>query len=524
MFYIEAVAVIAALWFLFSYYKWRRDIYYPLEKLPGDPRYPIIGTQYIFIGVSRNDLIKVFIGKLKKFAPLFRSWNGSIPEIHLMKPEHIEIIMSSSNHITKGRHYNDLHCWLGQGLLTSGGQRWVQHRKLITPTFHFKILENYMNVFVEKTGILLDILDKKTDVFVEKTGILLDILDKKTDGKMHNIYSDITHCAVDIICESAMGVNVGAMLNEDNEYVKAVYEFIQLIVWKALHPYQPTFIFNLTPTGRTVKKDLKILHDFSKKVISDRKALLKQEQQSGSSKHNDGEDLFGIKRRLSFLDLLIEASEDEASEDGKLLNDSDIRQEVDTFMFEGHDTTAASISWILLLLGNHPDIQDRVFEEIRAVICDKSTPTSISELHELKYLERVIKEALRLYPSVPFVIRKTKEDIHIEFQQGLIRTYVWIYLVHRDPEIYPDPEKFDPDRFLPENSVNRHPYAYIPFSAGPRNCVGQKFALYEEKTILASIINRYKITAVKKMEDILIHIELILRPANGVLVKLERRL
>ncbi|KAK9744667.1 Cytochrome P450 [Popillia japonica] len=483
MFYIEAVAVIVVLWWLFSYYKWRRDIYYPLEKLPGDPRYPIIGTEYIFIGVSRNELIKVFLEKIKKYSPLFRTWNGSIPEINLMKPEHIEIIMSSSNHITKGRHYNNLHCWLGQGLLTSGGQRY----------------------FGQKSR------------WVEKTGTLLDILDKKVDGKMHNIYPDITHCALDIICESAMGVNVGAMLKEDNKYVKAIYEFNEIMFWRILRPYIPIFIFNLLPVGRIMKNDLKILHDFSKKVISDRKALLKQEQQSGSSEHNDGEDLFGIKRRLSFLDLLIEASED-----GKLLNDSDIRQEVDTFMFEGHDTTTANISWTLLLLGNHPDIQDRVFEEIRAVIRDKSTPTSITELHELKYLERVIKESLRLYPSVPFVIRQTKEEIQIDKYRipANVEVILGIYTVHRDPEIYPDPdqqmkfdpvhrdpeiypdpEKFDPDRFLPENSVNRHPYAYIPFSAGPRNCVGQKFALYEEKTILASIINRYKITAVKKMED-----------------------
>ncbi|KAI4464333.1 cytochrome p450 family 4 [Holotrichia oblita] len=741
MYCIELVLVIVFVWYLYSYFKWRKDVYYPLEKIPGHPRYPIIGTEYIFIRVSSEELFDVFLKVTQKYAPLFRRWNGSLPEIVTTKPEHFEIIMSSPNYITKGQFYNNVHDWLGQGLLTSTGNRWLQHRKLITPTFHFKILENYMNVFVAKTELFLNILDRKAD------------------GAVHNIYSDITHCALDIICESAMGVNINAMYNDDNEYVKCVYEISEIIVWKSLRPYIPRFIFNLLPIGRRLKKDLKILHGFSDKVISDRKKLLKYKQ--GNKSHNDviEKEVLGRKKRLSFLDLLIEASED-----GKVLSDIDIRQEVDTFMFEGHDTTSASLSWTLLLLGNHPDIQERVFEEVRNVLHDKLTPTSINELNEfkylervikeslrlypsvpivmrhtkeeiqmdeykippnvdvvlliycvhrdpkvypnpekfdpdrflhensvnihpyayvpfsaghrncvesamgvnvdamlnddneyvksiyefneiilwkslrpylptfifnllptgrrmknalkilhgfsekvisdrkallkqkqrngstydsndeillgikrrlsfldllieasengkvlndidirqeeqvfeevrnvlrnrstprsiaelneLKYLERVIKESLRLYPSVPFIIRQTKEEVQIDKYKipANVEVFLGIYSVHRDPEIYPDPEKFDPDRFLPENSVNRHPYAYIPFSAGPRNCVGQKFALYEEKTILASIINRYKIIAVEKIEDIQIYVELIMRPANGVLLKLEKRL
>ncbi|KAI4464348.1 cytochrome p450 family 4 [Holotrichia oblita] len=473
-----------------------------MEKLPGDPRYPIFGTEYIFIGASSEELFNIILKLTEKYAPAFRCWNGSLPEIVTMKPEHFEMIMSSSNHITKGQNYNNFHDWLGQGLLTSSGNRWFRHRKLITPTFHFKILENYMNVFVAKTEILLNILDRKAD------------------GAVHNIYSEITHCTLDIICESAMGVNINAMFNDDNEYVKCVYEISDIIFWKSLRPYIPLFIFNLFPSGRKLKKNLKILHGFSEKVISDRKKLLKDKQDNKSHNNVIEEEVLGLRKRLSFLDLLIEASED-----GKVLNDIDIRQEVDTFMFEGHDTTSASLSWTLLLLGNHPDIQERVFEEVRNVLHDKLTPTSINELNEFKYLERVIKESLRLYPSVPAIIRHTKEEIQIDEYKipPNVDVVLLIYCVHRDPKVYPNPEKFDPDRFLPENCVNRHPYAYVPFSAGSRNCVGQKFALYEEKTILASIINRYKVTAAKRMEDIQANVDLILRPKRGVLLAFERR-
>ncbi|KAK9744673.1 Cytochrome P450 [Popillia japonica] len=437
-------------------------------------------------------------------------------------------IMNNSIHITKGQQYANLYPWLGEGLLTSSGSKWYHHRKLITPAFHFKILENFMNIFVEKgskwyhhrklitPAFHFKILENFMNIFVEKAEMLLQILDGKADGNVHNIYPDITHCALDIICQTAMGVNVNAMRNKNNEYIKSVYDVSAIFLWKAVRPYVPEFFFNhLLPLGRKFKADLKVLHGFSNKVISDRRRLLKREQQNLKK-----DDAIGAKKRLSFLDLLLEASDG-----GKILSDTDIREEVDTFMFEGHDTTTASMCWTLFLLGNHPDIQERVFQEIRTCLHEKQTPTSINELNELKYLECIIKESLRLYPSVPFIMRHIKQEIQLDEYRipADVQAILHIYGVHRNPDHYVSPDQFDPNRFLPENSTNRHPYAYIPFSAGPRNCIGQKFAIYEEKTILASIINRFKVTAVETMENVKISTDIILRPANGVLVKLEKR-
>ncbi|KRT82236.1 cytochrome P450, partial [Oryctes borbonicus] len=337
-----------------------------------------------------SDLFAVMERYMNEFRPLFRACNGSKPEVHFMKPEHLEIVMNNSIHITKGLNYNQLHSWLGQGLLTSTGPKWFQHRKLITPTFHFKILENFMTIFVEKTGILLKILDAKANV-----------------GSF-NIYTDITHCALDIICETAMGVNVNVMSDEDNEYIKAVYDITEVLFWKVLHPYVPDFMFKLLPQGRRLQKDLIVLHGFSNKVIADRKKLLESRKSNSSDKVDQGADDLGIKKRKSFLDLLLEASEN-----GKVLSDTDIREEVDTFMFEGHDTTTAAISWTLLLLGNHPEIQEKAYQEISGVLRDKSTPSTIAELNELKYLECIIKESLRMFPSVPFISRHLLQDIQI---------------------------------------------------------------------------------------------------------------
>ncbi|XP_069952603.1 cytochrome P450 4C1 [Cherax quadricarinatus] len=133
-----------------------------------------------------------------------------------------------------------------------------------------------------------------------------------------------------------------------------------------------------------------------------------------------------------------------------------------------------------------------------------------------------IKEALRIFPPAPFISRKLKEDVVIENYRVPSGTTVElvIYKIHRDPAQFPDPEVFDPDRFLPENINKRHPYAYIPFSAGPRNCIGQKFAMLELKILVSSILRRFRVESVVPRDQLKLVPELILRPVNGNFVKL----
>ncbi|KAK9744565.1 Cytochrome P450 [Popillia japonica] len=209
-----------------SYLKWRREIYEPLKKLSVITWIPYFGTKYIFMGVKREELFSYAINLVKQHSPLFCVWSGTEPEIAVTTPEHLEIIMNNSDHITKGNQYQKLLPWLGQGLLTSTGERWFQHRKLITPTFHFKILEHFM------------------EVFVEKTGALLKILDTKANGEAFNAYPDITHCALDIICETAMGVQINAMSSKQNEYVASVYGISEIVVWRMLRPYLSVMVIN----------------------------------------------------------------------------------------------------------------------------------------------------------------------------------------------------------------------------------------------------------------------------------------
>ena len=132
------------------------------------------------------------------------------------------------------------------------------------------------------------------------------------------------------------------------------------------------------------------------------------------------------------------------------------------------------------MIALHPEVQDKIYEEIQEVLgADKSKIATMQELNKMNYLERVIKESLRLYPSVAVVSRKLNEDLQLGpylIPRNCMVT-VQIFMLHRDERFFPDPEKFDPDRFLPENLENRHPYCFVPFSAGMRNCIGQKYAV-----------------------------------------------
>lgn len=145
-------------------------------------------------------------------------------------------------------------------------------------------------------------------------------------------------------------------------------------------------------------------------------------------------------------------------------------------MFEGHDTTAAAMCWALHLIGSHPDVQNKLHEELDRVLGDADTPTFEQlKAHELPYLEQVLKECLRLYPSVPAIGRELDHDLNVcGYEVPKTATVLLLsFLVHRDPKYWPDPHTFDPERFSPENSAHRHPYCYVPFSAGPRNCIGK---------------------------------------------------
>ncbi|PNF27071.1 Cytochrome P450 4C1, partial [Cryptotermes secundus] len=457
--------------FLYSRTSKRERFIRMVDQIPGPRSYPILGTVLPFLFTKRQDLFKVSQKLINENLPLFRGWTGSVADVNLTCPEDVEVILSSSRHVDKSFLYGFLHSWLGTGLLTSTGEKWHAHRKMITPTFHFSILDSFV------------------EVFSEKSEILVSKLQKEVGSQGFDVYPYITKCALDIICETAMGTKIFAQDGGNLDYVTAIYDMSEITVQRIFQPWlHPESIFKLFRIGRRHDECLRVLHGFTRKVIAERKAQMVNKRVMANQMSGSEDEVVG-KKRKAFLDLLLEANVGDAK-----LTDEELREEVDTFMFEGHDTTSAAMCWAIYLLGLHPDVQEKAYEEQESIFQGSDRSPNMKDLTEMKYLERVIKESLRLYPSVPSVARKLNKDVKIagyDIPSGCT-ILTQIYFLHRNPDQFPNPEKFDPDNFLPERVAKRHPYAYIPFSAGPRNCIGQKFALLEEKTVLSYILRHYR--------------------------------
>ncbi|XP_030210407.1 cytochrome P450 4V2 isoform X2 [Gadus morhua] len=505
-----SVSVVATSGFLaiLSYLTYRLLIghllqFYQLKSIPE------VGTSYPFIGhaliLKRNsgDFFCQLVEATDEFrsCPLLKVWLGPVPMLMLYHAETVEALLNNSVHMDKAHIYSFLHPWLGTGLLTSTGPKWRQRRKMLTPTFHFSILLEF-----------LEVMNEQADILVEK-------LDREVGEGSFDCFQTITLCALDIICETAMGKKMYAQSNSESHYVQSVYKMSDIITRRQKMPWFWWDVsYNLFGEGLEHNRRLKTLHEVTSNVIRERADHLRLEEEEEDSDSVPGN---GTRKRRAFLDMLLK-TEDEG---GNKLTHRDIQEEVDTFMFEGHDTTAAAMNWAVHLLGSHPEVQRKVHLELEEVFGGSKRAITMEDLKELKYLDCVIKESLRIFPSVPFFARTLCDDIVIngfKVPKGA-NALVLTYALHRDPRYFPNPEEFQPERFLPENSVGRPPYAYIPFSAGLRNCIGQRFAMMEEKVVLASILRSFNIEACQKREELHPFAELILRPSNGILIKLERR-
>ncbi|XP_072165421.1 cytochrome P450 4V2-like [Diadema setosum] len=480
-------------------------IYLLISKFHGPPALPIVGNTHQFSTDSREFFVynnTVLNEYRQKTGGIVRYWLGLKPSLNIYAAKHMEAILNNSRHMDKGFGYDFVKPWLGLGLLLSSGKKWFHRRKMLTPAFHFSILQNFMDVYNEQSNILAE----KIGAFADKSNPV-------------NIFPLVTYCALDVICDTAMGKNINAQGDSDNEYVRAVQGMSEITLMRFKSPllwYDP--IFRLTKAGARHKKYLEILHGTTRSMIQRR---LNQAVKPNDIRNGDEGAVAGKKKRLAFLDLLIQMHREDPN-----FTMQDIQEEVDTFMFAGHDTTATAMSWALLLIGLHPGVQARLHDEIDKVLGDTNRYVTSEDLGNMSYLSLVMKESLRLFPSVPMISRKLDCDMMLDGKLVPKETDIElaIYSLHYDPEQFPDPEKFDPDRFLPENSAKRHPYAYIPFSAGGRNCIGQKFALLEARVTLANLLRRFSFQSTQTIEETKPAGEVITKPATGkILLKVSRR-
>ncbi|XP_037916535.1 cytochrome P450 4d2-like isoform X2 [Hermetia illucens] len=469
------------------------------SNYPGPKIYPIFGTTEIFKRRKAEEYLEVFRGYSVKYGPIYRMWIGHELIIFIEDPAILETLLSSPKYINKHSIYGMVKFWLRDGLLLSTGPKWHSRRKIAAAAFHYKILEGFVDVF-----------DRNSHILAKK-------FKKHLDGNEFDIYWDVSLAALDIICESAMGTKIDAQTSTDCEYIPAVEELSNILCQRVTNVcYWNEGIFGILAPKIKARQDhlVKILHNFTEDVILKRRDALLTNQIKG-----DGISPPESKRkRAALLDVLLQSTID-----GKPLTNADIQEEVDTFMFGGHDTSASAVSFALYRLSRHPEVQSRAFQEICEVIgTDKNKPVTYKDLQSLKYLECVIKETLRLYPSISLLGRRALEDSKIDeyWIPANSNIIVPCHIVLRNPSSFPDPDKFNPDRFL-ENSAEINPYSFIPFSAGPRQCVGQRYAMLEMKSLLSTMLRYYELLPMGP--DPLPIAYLVLKSTNGVHIGIRER-
>jgi len=226
----------------------------------------------------------------------------------------------------------------------------------------------------------------------------------------------------------------------------------------------------------------------------------------------------GIERD-DLLSMLLLARDPES---GEGMSDKQLRDEILTIFLAGHETTANALSWTWYLLAQHPDAEARLHDELDRVLGGRMP--NAGDVAELKWTRMVIEETMRLYPPAHTISRTAIEEDWIgsvRLPPGALIT-ISIYMTHRNPNLWPHPERFDPERFAPAAVAQRHRFAYLPFGGGPRICIGNGFAITEAQVVLAAIAQRYRVRLAS--DHVVQPIGLItLRPKTGIWVTLERR-
>lgn len=261
------------------------------------------------------------------------------------------------------------------------------------------------------------------------------------------------------------------------------FEFVLLAIEQRSYEFipWPNWLYcNFSPTGRKFMRNIKKLQGLVNGIIAKRRKTAPVDEHDESQPRD-------------LLDLLLAAS----SSDGQGFSDQQIMEEIMTFIFAGHETTSIALSWTLYLLAQHPEVEDRLVQELSQVMGTRPVPL-VEDLPKLQYLDMVLCESMRLYPPQPAFVRRALHDNHIGeyFIAKDTEIAVVPYIIHRDPSLWSNPERFDPERFTKENSKSRHPFAYLPFSGGLRSCIGRNFALMEARILLSSIVRHFEVSLV----------------------------
>ncbi len=377
-----------------------------------------------------------------------------------------QVLVSNGRNYTKETHLNKhmLSSVTGQGLLTSENPLWRKQRRLIQPFFHRSYLANFADLMVEATNEMLARVDACA-----------------SQHEPFDIANEMMTLTLNIVSRALFGYDIAEQSDRIGEAVNTLVEIGK-------------------PKRRRFQEMAQVLDDIVYGLIDQRLAQPHREQQD-------------------LLDMLIQARYEDS---GERMEKRQVRDEVMSLLIAGHETTANTLSWLWYLLGQYPEIVEEIEAELELVLNGRSP--IITDFPNLEYCNKVIKESMRLYPSAWSISRHTVADDEIggyHIPAGAI-VALSPYTLHRHPAFWPDPEKFDPERFTPEQEAARHRYAYIPFGAGARKCIGDQFALMESIIILPMMLQKFRLHLVPD-HPIEEHALVTLRAKHGILMTATRK-
>jgi cytochrome P450 len=458
----------------------------PTDEIPGPPPANSIGAAFDMMKLVRGDLLGVVCEGFVQYGDVYRIEVLGRKQVLVIAPAQIrEVLLDHAACFEKGRDYTDRQKGLakfgGAGLVTSNGDFWKRQRRLVAPALHKKRIASYAAAMIGAA---------ERTLAGWKAGDTVDV-----DHAM-------METALDIVGRTLFSTDVRKDVDRIGEATQALHGMFEAnnSVWTILPAWFPTL--------QRMREDRAVstLDEIVYRLIHERRASEKAE----------------VKDTGDLASMLL-AAEDE---DGSRMTDVQARDEIVTMFIAGHETAANTLAWCWILLAEHPEIEARMHAEIDGVLGSGSTRRAAvpDDYASLPYTEAVIKETLRLYPPAFTFMRSCIADTTLgdfAIPKGMDVSVV-PYATHRDARFFPDPLRFDPERFLGEREKAIDRYAWVPFGGGPRVCVGNAFALMETTLVVASIASRFRLRlaegqAIKPVPGV------TLRPSGPVRMELAPR-
>ncbi|XP_067317878.1 cytochrome P450 3A9-like [Anolis sagrei] len=466
--------------------------------IPGPKPVPFLGTLLAY----RKGFVKFDSWCFQKYGRIWGIYDGRQPVIAVLDPAIIKAVLVKECYTTFTNRRN----FGAAGILKSAislaeDEHWKRMRTVLSPTFTSGKLKEMFPIIKHYGEALMQNVQKKVDK--DEPVVVKDVF---------GAY------AMDVVTSTAFGVNIDSMNNPKDPFVKEIQKLTKF------RSFDPRIILLFTfPILRTVFEALNIqvfsaeAVDFFTRSFAKMKAARVKETKEG---------------RVDFLQLMIDSQTSNGNHQSngvehnyKGLTDDEILAQAFIFVFAGYEPTSNSLGYMAYVLATHPDVQQKLQDEIDSVLPNKA-PLTYDAIMQLEYLDMVINETQRLYPLGGRIERVCKKDVEINgvtIPKGVV-VMIPPYNLHRDPEYWPEPEEFRPERFSKENKESVDPYTYLPFGAGPRNCIGMRFALVTMKVAITILLQHFSFRVCKETPiPLKLGSQAFLVPEKPIVLKLVRR-